>query len=246
MPATFAHAFLLRLTPFKESDAVVELLTRQLGKISLMARGARRSRKRFGGALDYLCLFDAEVVPPRSGMGRLNSVELRHCFDNIRNDVDRFTAAGHMLDVMRMGTREGDPSQDPFDLLHGALDALDADTLSDAGVTALVLIFQIKMIAQLGYGLEGDYCSRCSEPVGEGALSFADLAPVCASCADARSVAISAGARKTLAAAQRAHNAKLAGLRITDAIAGELIPLVESALTRALGAEPKTLGNLRR
>jgi DNA repair protein RecO (recombination protein O) len=245
MQATFSEALLLRLTPFKESDAVVELLTRQLGKVSLMARGARRSRKRFGGALDYLCLFNAEIVQSRSGMGRLNSVELHHSFDTIRGDVARFTAAGHMLDVMRMGTREGDPSREPYDLIHGALNALDNDSGGPATISTLVLVFQIRVVSLLGYSLEGHYCSKCGDPVGDGALAFVELAPVCPACTDRKAHQISAGARKTLLAAGRAPNGRLAGLRISSAIAQELKPLIEGALVRALGAEPRTMASMR-
>lgn len=240
MSSIICEALLLKVTPFRESDAVVELITCQLGKVSLMARGARRSRKRFGGALDYLCLFNAELTRPNTGMGRLNNVELLGSFNGTRNDVERFTAAGHMLDVMRMATREGDPSSEPFDLLRGALNALEA-LPSNAQIGQLILIFRIKVVALLGYALGGGYCSGCGGELGRGEVGFDDLAPICADCAPQANERVSAGAFKTLAAAEKAANGRLGSLRVSAPVAAELEPLVKRALVRALGGEPRTL-----
>ncbi len=51
MRARTAEAFVLRTGSLGESDVLVTLFTREQGKVRGVARAARRSRKRFGGAL---------------------------------------------------------------------------------------------------------------------------------------------------------------------------------------------------
>ncbi|HEY5376881.1 MAG TPA: recombination protein O N-terminal domain-containing protein, partial [Polyangiaceae bacterium] len=51
-PARVALALLLRRVEYGESDLVVTLLTDSIGRVSALARGARKSVKRFGGVIE--------------------------------------------------------------------------------------------------------------------------------------------------------------------------------------------------
>ena len=61
MEPVHTRAVLLRQVDTGESDRVVTLLTEELGKVSAIARGARKSRKRFGAALALFVLAEAEL-----------------------------------------------------------------------------------------------------------------------------------------------------------------------------------------
>jgi DNA repair protein RecO (recombination protein O) len=52
MPLHQTPAVILRTTPFGESDQIVTLYTLEFGKIRGIAKGAKRSRKRFGARLE--------------------------------------------------------------------------------------------------------------------------------------------------------------------------------------------------
>ena len=62
LKARTAEAFVLRTGSLGESDVLITLFTRELGKVRGVARGARRSRKRFGGALEPLTRVRASFV----------------------------------------------------------------------------------------------------------------------------------------------------------------------------------------
>ncbi|TLM97539.1 DNA repair protein RecO, partial [bacterium] len=143
-------AYLLRSVKYRDSDLVVTILTRSHGPVALLARGARKSKKRFGGALDYGRLFSAEfTLPKESGLGTLSSVALKEDFPAAVATLEGHAAVGHALEVLRLLAREGDQSPEPFSLLDAFLRALQkgADPLS------LARVFQIKAAALAGYSL---------------------------------------------------------------------------------------------
>ena len=67
MPHRKTPAVILRLHPFGESDRLVTLLTRTYGKVRAIAKGARRSQKRFLGCLDHLNIVLVRYFEKRSG-----------------------------------------------------------------------------------------------------------------------------------------------------------------------------------
>ncbi len=231
----FIEALLLRLVPYRDADAVVTMITPSAGVVSAMARGAKKSRKRFGAALDFFQLIRAELKPSRSSMPALVSVELVHPFTKVRDDIDAYFAASHLLEVTRMGTREGDPSPEPFELLIAAMIALErgGDPLS------VVRAFQVRTLVMLGYSISASECAGCGEKLGEGSVRMKGWAQHCGRCAGITGRELGAGAAKTLRAAA---SAPLGKLRFSARLDEELGSLIEAALVEALGAEPRSLG----
>lgn len=232
MHPVLAEAFLLRSVKYGESDVVATLLTPTLGSVAALARGARKSLKRFGAALDFFNLLRAEVKPSRAGMPTLLSVELVKSFSRPREDMAAYAAAHHLLEVANLATRENDTAPEIFAQLLGTFEALEAG--GDA--KSLARAFEIRAISILGYSLGGAHCAHCGEAL-LGAATYFDFTPMCAACADGRGIPLSAGARKTLLAAQTARPGQL---RISQALEEELSAVVDGALARALGARPKT------
>jgi DNA repair protein RecO (recombination protein O) len=240
------QALLLRLTPYGESDAIVQLLTAETGIVSALARGARKSRRRFGGALDYFCLLSAELRAARSGLGKLLEVELLQSFDRVRGQMDCYLLGCHFLEVARLGGREACPAPELFHLTQSALAALDAG----AHPGSLARVFQTRALSVLGYGLSLDACPSCTADLAAGGSAIhtergISGGVVCLSCAPAESRTLSPGAFQTLRAALRLPLERLGTLRVTPAVSGELEGPLEGLLSAALGLRPHSLDALR-
>src|SRR5215471_9215216 len=77
MPLKESEAIVLRTYPFRESDLLVTLFTRVEGKIRGIARAAKKSRRRFGGALEPLTYIKAAYEDrERQELVRLDSCEV--------------------------------------------------------------------------------------------------------------------------------------------------------------------------
>lgn len=231
MHALFTDALVLRLTPFRETDVVVHLLTAEGGALALLARGARRSVKRFGGALDYFCHLKAEVRPSRQGMGTLLGVELVRTFDGVRNDVERYYAGCHFLEIVRRGVKEGDPAPELFQLLLSAV----THCAGAVHLPSLVRIFEVKALACLGYELSLQGCPTCGQALTGGAAGDREGRVSCVPCGPQGSAALSPGTLQTLRAATRLPLDRFHTLRFAGGTAHEAGILLEAALEAALG-----------
>ncbi|MBI5442720.1 MAG: DNA repair protein RecO [Deltaproteobacteria bacterium] len=248
MKPEIAEALLLRATPYGETDAVVHLLTREAGLLPVLARGARKSRRRFGGALDYFCLLSAEVRPGRHGLGTLLGVDLVKSFDTVRSSVDSYLLGCHVLEVARLGSREACPAPELFELVLASLEALERG----APAAGFAPVFQARALSVLGYGLALDCCPSCaSELRPDGAALCAEPGTLaagvtCAAGGGRAGRALSPGAFQTLRAALRLPLGRLSTLRLTAAVEAELLSPLEALLSSALGARPKSLDALHR
>lgn len=232
------RAFLLRATPYRDADLVVDLLTAEHGRLAALARGARNSRRRFGGALDYFNLLGVELRPGRRGrLGTLGGVEFERTWEVLRTNVDAYCTGSHLLDLTRLGTREGDTASGPFRSLQDGLDALQRG----GHPASLARVFQVRTLAGLGYAPVAWQCPSCGGSLQGVPAAGAKGVVTCRRCAPPRAVPLSAGAVRTLQAAASLPPERLGSLRLSAALAAELVPFLDDALEQALGTRPKSL-----
>lgn len=247
MKSLFTDALVLRLTPFREADLVVHLLTRDLGVIALLARGARKSQRRFGGALDYFCHLQADLRPARAGMGTLQQVELRRAFEGVRGDVERYYLGCHFLEVVRRGAKEGDPAPELFDLVVHALAALDRSSHP----SSVRRVFQVRALEAFGYGPALASCFSCGRSLEQAAWVSSGQGVLCTHCGGEPLASPNVGERgrgtlspgtvRTLQAASRLPLDRLGTLRFTALAESESKPFLDAALRSAIGLEPAQL-----
>lgn len=112
----------LRVTEFRESDRIVLFYTRDLGKVSALARHATKSRKRFGTQLNVFQLLrlDLKQKPNRS-LALLERVKPLTTLSGIYQDWRRIAAACLVADLANEMTREGSANPKVFDACRDAL-----------------------------------------------------------------------------------------------------------------------------
>lgn len=151
-------AFVLRAVDYGESDRVITLLSRERGKVSAFARGARASRRRFGGALEPFTLVSAEARE-RSGSDLLglDSVTPLRAFGGIRGDLSCIACAGYAVELARELVRDQEPHEELFQLLHAYLGTLDTAPARPWGLRA----FEMGALGAAGFLPRVDGCARC-------------------------------------------------------------------------------------
>src|SRR5207248_496253 len=104
-----------RAIAYGESDAVVHLLVLGRGRISAFARGARSSRKRFGGALEPFQRVEA-LVAEREGqeLWALREARVVEGHARLREDLHRIAHAGYAAELIHDLTRAGQPADGLF------------------------------------------------------------------------------------------------------------------------------------
>ena len=153
-PALVLHTF-----DYRETSRIVRMVTRDHGVLSVVARGARRPKNKFGAALDLFASGVAQV-----SMHGTRDLHALHGFDASRSrpelgqSLDKFGAASAVAEFcMRFG-RESETGN-LYDTAVAALDAIGAAGKRD--VPAVAVAWAWRLVAELGFTPALDTCASC-------------------------------------------------------------------------------------
>src|SRR5262245_6786860 len=178
------RALVLRGFYYGESDRLVHLYTEQLGRVSAIAKGAKRSRRRFPGTLEILTVADVRLVdPPRASLLRLEAARVVEPFEKLAEDLGRFAIACQLCEILDRLTGEREAHAELFRFVVGALGTLREEQPD----RLLALLVLAKTLAWLGYRPQLERCGVCSTGLDEasGGVAFDPRhgGAVCARCA---------------------------------------------------------------
>lgn len=176
------EAIILRTRDLGESDLLVSFFSSQYGNLRGIAKGARRSSKRFVNSLSTFSLVHIEFREKRSGdLVWLESCELLDGFPGIRADYRLLLRASYMVELMEILFPSNVPSLGMFEILRLALGTLS----NGRGSEECMLAFQARAMKIGGFGINLSRCSHCARQYkGEGRALFHPLdgSLVCMAC----------------------------------------------------------------
>ena len=170
MPRELATpAFVLRTRPYGESDRIVTLMTEQHGKLTGIAKGAKNSRRRFGGTLEpFVRIVAVFQQRSTSDLVFLVRCELLGVWRTFTQDLDRFAAGSYVLELTDRMVLGREPGREVYGLLHDALALLDGGASTEPVLRA----FELHLLAATGYAPVLDRCRVCGTAGGEGQLFY--------------------------------------------------------------------------
>ncbi len=168
MESRRSEALILRLRGLGESDLLADLFTRELGRITALVKGGKRSKKRFFGLLLTGHLMDVQLAPPQKGsdLWRLEAASLLTAHVDLRLDYRRLIAASPVWELLLRATAPHDSHAPALDLALATLARLDKAHEASELACGLV-IYLVRLLKELGYGLSLDTCLICGRPNGK-------------------------------------------------------------------------------
>ncbi len=157
-------AVLLKRIEYGDYDLIVTYFTQSMGRISVMAKNAKKSVKRFAGALDPFTLMNIQCTRPKrkNSLAILNSVDIENPFAKIRTDTAKTGYASYWLEIVNYWMEEGREDPVLYDLIVYVLGALNAGVMEKE---VLSLLFQIRFMSLSGFTPNLVCCGACSTPV---------------------------------------------------------------------------------
>lgn len=203
MTLVATDAIVLHVQDYLESSRIIRLATREHGVQSVLARGARRAKSRFGSSLDLFASGVAHfTLKPGRELSNLTGFDLTRSRLALAEQLDRFAGAS-VLAEMALRFAHADPHDDAFDVLSRSLDDIAESRNGDSTDRALAGAW--RYVAALGFGPTLDRCCTCGADVAmDRAAPFSHHGGgiVCAKCV--RTVApgrdLPAEARRVIAA----------------------------------------------
>ena len=185
MAAVRTPALVIRTVDVFETSRVVTLFTRELGKVSALAKGARRLKSPFRSGLDLLSHCDIVLLHKASdALDLLTEAELVERFEPLRRDLPALYAGCYLAELLNELTDPQDPHPRLFDAAIVTLRLLGDPELR----ARRVLRFELACLRELGLMPALDACVHCGEVVtseelsGAVAFGLATGGVLCAGC----------------------------------------------------------------
>ncbi len=158
-------AIILNSYDHAESDMIVTFFTKHKGRITGIAKGAKRSKKRFVNKLELFSLLTLSYTESNTkSLAFINEAELHTSFINIRSQISLFNTASVIQEIVLNATGEREGDNTIFNLLLWALTSLNEKRAHlPILVTFLLLFFDY-----IGYRPHLDKCLSCNRDLFSG------------------------------------------------------------------------------
>ena len=150
----------IKETPFNDNDKIITLMTDSLGKISCMAKGAKKTNSALLASCQLL-VYSEFVLYKGTSFYHINSAESIDTFYNLRTDYDKLEKAYEITKILSSLTIENEEdTQDILSLYLNSLYVISKDLYNFEYVTS---VFKLKMLSLIGYSPNIAYCSNCNK-----------------------------------------------------------------------------------
>ncbi|MEL6445206.1 MAG: DNA repair protein RecO [Bacteroidota bacterium] len=226
-------AVVLRTLDYGETSQIVALFTREHGLLSVIAKGSRRPKSRFGSTLQPLAYVQA-VYYFREGRGLQTLKETAHVqrFSTLPLDLDRLTRGMRMLELVRALFEEGEPNPAVFNLLLRGLHWLDTEPPRPANGLCHV---QLRLATLLGFAPDVRREDLEALPEHGGVLRLDDGSIAPPEAASKAGLRASRAALRAFAIFARTDLGTSARLALDDATRDETERLVDAYLRTHVG-----------
>jgi DNA repair protein RecO (recombination protein O) len=174
------EAIVLRSIRYGEADRIVHVYTPTQGRLNAIAKGARRSRSRFGARLEPFFHIRTVLHDGRGDLYTVTSVDTVAVHAGLRDHAATLDAAARACDAVARLFETPDPHPEVFRLLANELALLSTDSAHARPANGLA--FRLKLLLAAGILPQLGSCASCGEPEHLRAFSAAAGGVVCSSC----------------------------------------------------------------
>lgn len=250
MPVFSTPAILLHRLDYGDFDLILTFLSLERGKISMIAKSAKKSTKRFAGILELFSLI--EVVGNKNrgrGLPVLQEAILQSPFSTIRDDIQKTAYASYWCELINKWMEENRKQVQLFYLLQHVLSRLDSGAIAAA---ELSILFQMRLLDLSGHRPNLRQCARCHkqlESIHHHRVVFeiAKGGILCDECTTGTGgrIRLSKGTIKQLKWVASGDLKKASRIRFGPQAIAEGLEFLEAFVPYILGLQPRSLTFLR-
>lgn len=239
---TKAEGIIIRTTDYGETNKVINLYTKEFGKIGLMARGAKKPKSTLSSVCHVLfyglCLFNKG-----RGLGTLYQAESINAFRSLFSDLEKTAYAALIVELLDRLTEENQPSPALYRLLRETLLRIEKGT--DASVMAA--IFAVKMMRVAGIDPQVEQCIRCGNKKGPFSFSVAGGGFLCRNCAaaDPHAFPLSTAAARLFPVFRRVPVGRIGNVSVRKETTGEIETILAACFEQNAGVHLKAMRFIR-
>lgn len=171
------EGIVIRARPYGENNKIVTLFTREAGKITCMARGAKKPASRLA-AITQPFTHGSFSIYKGKGMGTLQAGDQLESWRHIHQDIMSTAYASYVSELIDRLTEQDEVQPAIYEMLYQALHAIEEGYDPEA----ITLFVEWKMLPVAGLTPSLHQCANCGATEGEFAFSFQELGFLCHRC----------------------------------------------------------------
>ena len=217
-------AIVLRSRKYRETSRILTLYTKEFGKLSVIAKGARSLKNKFGASLQPLSHVHAVMYKhDHRELHLLSQCDGITRFGKLAEDLEKFTASMYIVELMEYVANDEERNEQFFDL---ALSTLKAMNDAQKNVANVQFYFEVHLSDVLGFKPQFHSCLSCGRVLNEedsgtkgGKLWLGNGGVLCSRCSDRADAygSISISSLKVLQQLQRASDPEsVTQMRLSD------------------------------
>jgi DNA repair protein RecO (recombination protein O) len=234
------HGIVLRSMDYGEGNKIISLFTPDIGKIGVMARGAKKVKSRHAAVTQLFTYGDFVLYKQKGQMGTLNQGEIIEAHHALRENLHMSAYSAYLVEMTdrMLGDEEG--SAYLFEQLRAGLSSIE----DHKDMQIIVHLFEMKMFELAGYLPVTDCCVSCRSKMDLAAFSPILGGVVCVRCRskDPMNITVSEGTLKLLKLFPRMDMRRLGAVQVKEDTKAQLKVCMRAYMDTHIGIVWKSRG----
>ena len=172
---------IIKETPYKDNDKILTILTDELGKISCMARGAKKTNSPILACSQYL-VYSEFVLYKSNNFYYINSAEILSTFYNMRVDFDKLEISFELTRLINIVVLEDENTANILKLFLNTIYLIDK---GEKDYSLIKSVFKIKLFSMIGFAPNVFTCNKCGQALEEDSyFDYVSNSFICNNCYD--------------------------------------------------------------
>jgi len=232
----------IKTQDYKENDKLVWMYTDTSGKITTIAKGAKRSKNKLF-AITLPLSYGEYVLFQGKNLANIQEGRTIQSFQGLLNNLDKLTYSSYMCELIDISLQDGESNRWLFKEFITTLYLLNTDAID---YELLIRAFELKLLKATGYGMTLNNCVFCKKPIVlVNHISISHFGGICNECNKEHSVFISKGAYNAMKFLSATASDKIYRLNLSKDIKKEIEKVTTLIISLNYAKKPKSLEMLK-
>lgn len=229
---------IIKVQDYKENDKLLWMYTEELGKVTCIAKGAKRSKSQLLSVTLPLC-FGEYLLFKGKNLYNLQEGKIINSFQGLLNNLEKLTYSSYLCELIDICVENDEVNSALFKEFMICLYLLSTDALD---YELLVRAFELRLLEATGYNLELDRCCICKKKISVADyISLSHYGGVCDECNKEYGFFISKPAYNALRFLKNTSMDKVYRLNVNDEIKKQMERVITKIIANNYSKRPKSL-----
>ena len=229
---------IIKVQDYKENDKLLWMYTEELGKVTCIAKGAKRSKSQLLSVTLPLC-FGEYLLFKGKNLYNLQEGKIINSFQGLLNNLEKLTYSSYLCELIDICVENDEVNSALFKEFMICLYLLSTDALD---YELLVRAFELRLLEATGYNLELDRCCICKKKISVADyISLSHYGGVCDECNKEYGFFIIKPAYNALRFLKNTSMDKVYRLNVNDEIKKQMERVITNIIANNYSKRPKSL-----